>query len=338
MSDAPPKAMMNRPIANESSFHATANTDDSQPHSAPRRRLVRSLYSLQRSNYDFYTSAFLMSVLATLAVVTIYMYFSIEHMDERPLLRIRELLVPRYGYGVLLFCFCYLLVGANNYVLPSFLQVCLGYSWQTVGQYQSMALLISLITWLVMSRTVPKYPSPKKFLVLGFLALFVFAWHLSSLPPDADMRAHILPALALNGCFTMLVLATTAMQTFLDVGRDEVLFAHAQQVKNMAAQVASATGVTLATLFSQWRSTVHYTHLNTRIASGDPVFTESLARLSQFFGQTQDSSTATEMAMAYVGQELSRQSGLLAATDYFWLISWIAVAAAIVASCQRIFR
>jgi MFS family permease len=296
------------------------------------------LYSLQRSNYDFYTSAFLMSVLAVLAVATIYVYFSIEHMDERPLLRIRELLVPRYGYGVLLFCFCYLLVGANNYVLPSFLQIGLGYSWQTIGQYQSMALLTSLMTWLVMSQIVPKHPSPKKFLVLGFLALFVFAWHLSSLPPDADMPAHILPALAINGCFTMLVLATTAMQTFQDVGHDEVLFAHAQQVKNMAAQVASATGVTLATLFSQWRTTVHYTHLNTRIATGDPVFTESLAQLSQFFGQTQDASTAAKMAMAYIGQELSRQAGILAATEYFWLISWIAVVAAIVASYQRVFR
>ncbi|KDB08154.1 major facilitator superfamily MFS_1 [Burkholderia sp. lig30] len=296
------------------------------------------LYSLQRSYYEFYTSTFVLVAFALLAALSVYIYFSIELSDERPLLKIRELLAPRYSYGVLLFCFCYLLVGANNYILPSFMQTGLGFSWQTIGRYQSLALLASLVTWLVMSRIVPKYPAPKKFLVLGFLALATVGWQLSSLTPNADMRTHVLPALALNGCFTMLVLATTAMQTFQDVGSDEVLFSHAQQVKNMAAQVASAMGVALATVFSQWRSTVHYSQLNMRLQDADPVFTQALQHLSRFLAFTHEPATSSKIAMAYYAQETARQSNLMAYVEYFWLISWIGVLAIIVSSAQRVFR
>ncbi|EHD19983.1 MULTISPECIES: MFS transporter [Brenneria] len=296
------------------------------------------LYVLQRSYYDFYNDTGIMLVFATLAVFALYTYFHVEHNHQRPLLKIRELMTPRYVLGVGMFSFSYLILGSNNYILPFFLQSGLGYSWETIGKFQALGLTASLLTWLVMMRVLPKYPAPKKFFVLGFLSLAAFGWLLSSLTPVADMWLHILPALALNGCFVMLVLATTAMQTFRDVGHEDALFAHAQQVKNMLGQIAMAAGTSIATIFMQWRSTVQYGAINIRLTQDDPIFTQQLQQLSQFFSLSHEAGQASQMAIAQVAQQISQQASLMAGIEFFWVVIWVAVIAAVLSVLQKVFR
>jgi len=296
------------------------------------------LYMLQRSYYQFYDDTLITLVFLTLGAIALYTYFHIEHGHEQPLLRVRELLTPRYVLGVALFAFSYLLLGANNYVLPLYLQSGLGYTWETVGRTQSLGLIAALLTWLIMAKVLPRAPGPKKFLVLGFLALAGAAWTLSSLSPVVDISMHVLPALALNGSFVMLVLATTAMQTFGDFANEEALFTHAQQVKNMIAQVATAAGTALATIFLQWRSTVHYEAIHVRMTPGDPIYVEQLQRLTDYLSATHESGLAAKMALTQLAQFVSQQSALLAGIDYFWMVTWIAIAAMMTSLLQKVFR
>ncbi|HBR2605941.1 TPA: MFS transporter [Klebsiella pneumoniae] len=318
--------------------------EEERTRSSPARLLLLALgsffllYVLQRSYYDFYNDTGIMLVFAGLAAFALYSYFHVEHQHKRPLLKIRELMTPRYMLGVGIFSFSYLILGSNNYILPFFLQSGLGYSWETIGRFQALGLSASLLTWLVMMRVLPKYPSPKKFFVLGFFSLAGFGWLLSSLTPTADMWLHILPALALNGCFVMLVLATTAMQTFRDVGHEDTLFAHAQQVKNMLGQIAMAAGTSLATIFMQWRSTVQYGAMNVRLTHDDPFFVQQLQQFSQLFSLTHEAGQASQMAMAQIAQQISQQATLLAGIEYFWLVIWISIVAAILAVLQKVFR
>ncbi|MDH1705890.1 hypothetical protein N5E04_08245 [Acinetobacter johnsonii] len=247
-------------------------------------------------------------------------------------------MTPRYIAGVSLFSFSYLILGANNYVLPLFLQTGLGYSWESIGKLMSIGLLATLITWLLMLKILPHYPAPKKFFVAGFFSLATFGWLLSSITPSANIWLHILPALALNGCFIMLVLATTAMQTFRDVAHEDALFAHAQQVKNMLGQIAMAIGTSIATIFMQWRSTEHYGSLHIRFNNQDPIFTTQLEKLSQFFALSHESSQAVKMAMAIQSQLINQQASLMASIEYFWIVIWIALLALIVSLLQRYFQ
>lgn len=312
--------------------------------SSPARILLLALasffllYVLQRSYYDFYNDTSILLVFAALGAFAFYTYFHVELRHERPMLKVRQLMTPRYVAGVALFSFSYVILGANNYILPTFLQTGLGYSWETIGRFQSLGLLASLLTWLVMLRFLPKHPAPKKFFVLGFLALAGFGWQLSSLTPGANMWQHILPALALNGCFVMLVLATTAMQTFRDVGHEDALFAHAQQVKNMLGQVAMAIGTSMATVLMQWRTTAHYDALNIKMVDNNPIFTQQLQQLTQFFSTTYEPAQAARMAMAQLAQQIGQQSSVMAGIDYFWIAIWVASAAVLVSVFQRVFR
>lgn len=191
------------------------------------------LYALQRLYYDFYSNTVAVLLVLAGALAALALYLHAQHRHAEPLLRVREMWSPRFLAGLALFGFAYLVLGANNYVVPMLLQRALGFGWQTVGLVEALGLGAALLTWDVMSRLLPRYPSPGKFLVTGFLALAASGALLTQLNTGADLWRHVLPALALNSVFLLTVLPVSAMQTFRGVEHDESVFSHAQQLKNM---------------------------------------------------------------------------------------------------------
>jgi MFS family permease len=296
------------------------------------------LYVLQRSYYDFYNETFILAAFALLAALGIYIFFHAEHQKAEPLLNVRGLIQARYLQGVALFCFTYIVLGSNNYILPYFLQSALGYSWDTIGTFQAFGLAGALLTWLVMALVIPRYPGPKKFFVAGFGGLMGFGWLLSSITPEANMWSNILPALILNGCFVMLVLATAAMQTFRDVSHHDTLFTHAYQIKSMLGQIAMAMGTAVATLFLQWRTTAQYNNLNLFFLKDDPRYQQQLQLLTHALTPDVGASHAGQISTAVLAQTLHQQSTLVASTEYFWMIIGVAGVALLVSIGQRTFK
>jgi MFS family permease len=323
--------------------NALAPEDERTP-SSPANILLLSvssfflLYILQRSYYDFYNETFILIAFALLAALGVYTFFHTEHGKREPFLKVKDLMQHRYMLGVALFCFTYILLGSNNYILPYFLQTGLGYSWDTIGTFQAFGLAGALMTWGIMSVVIPKFPAPKKFFVAGFAALIGFGWLFSSLTPSANMWSNILPALVLNGCFVMLVLATAAMQTFRDVTHNDTLFAHAYQIKSMMGQIAMAMGTTIATLFLQWRTTTQYNNLNGHFSSVDPVYMEQTQHLIDALAPQVGESHAGQIAVSMLAQNLHQQSTLVASVEYFWAVIAVAGVALIVSMTQKAFK
>ena len=266
------------------------------------------------------------------------MYVRRQHRAARPLLRIRELGRRRYLTGIAFFSFAYIMLGANNYVVPMMMQRTLGYSWETVGHFQALGLAVAVLTWLVMSRLLPRSPAPRKFLVTGFLSLAIFGALLARINSAANLWSEILPALAFNSIFLLTVMPVTAMQTFREMEHDESLFANAQQLKNMLSQAGIALGITLATLGQQWRTAVHYSVLNAQINSGNPVFTATARQLQETLGATVGPVQAGRIAMAHVAQMLYQQSAMLANIDHFTIIAVLGALGVLVTLTQRVFR
>lgn len=136
---------------------------------------------------------------------------------------------------LVLFIVCYLVLGANNYMLP---------------------VVAALIVFWIMAQILPKYPSPKKFHVAGFLSLALCSALLSRLSGEADLWLHVMPAVAAYGAFIILVMATTAIQAFASLQQDQQAFANGQQLKNMLSQFGLAAGVAGAALGLPWRAGV----------------------------------------------------------------------------------
>lgn len=288
------------------------------------------LYGLQRAAFEFYDDA--IPLLLCLAISVIGAAFVIRHQyrHARPLLAIRSLMQPRYLAGLALFAFCYVILGANNTMLPVLLQRALGVPWLAVGEVQTLGLLSSLIAFAAMILVLKKSPSPRKFYVIGFAFLAYFAWQLSSLNASANLLRDVLPAIAAFGIFLILVLATTAIHTFTDLQRDTVGFNHGQMVKNMMSQFGIALGIAGSTVAMQWRVSEHFTFLSERFNNGDVAFVALRDQLSAVVGPQQ--------AMAQLGQLLTQQATLLAGLDYFSALMIAAALSAVVMMAQRIFR
>ncbi len=296
------------------------------------------LYALQRANYDFFDDKLWVGAGVLTALGALGAYFWYQRHDARPLLRVGDMLHRRYLFGLGMFFFAYLMLGANNYMVPMMLQRTLGFAWQTVGHVEALGLGFALLTWLAMSRLLPRHPSPRKYLMVGFVALAASGVLLTRIDSGANLWLHILPALAFNSIFLLTVLPVTAMQTFREMELDERLFSNAQQLKNMMGQAGIAVGITAATLGQQWRTTLHYSALSESLNPFNPVFAATLDSLQHALGAAAPFADSTRMAFARVAQMTAQQAGLLANIDHFSAIAALGLLGIAVTLWQKVFR
>jgi DHA2 family multidrug resistance protein len=295
------------------------------------------LYALQRASYDFYSDAAPLVLAIAAGAGGVAWFVHHQHGHERPLLVLRRLVQPRYLSGLALFTLCYVVLGANNYMLPVLMQRALGFPWQVIGKVQATGLVAALFAFLAMARVLPTHPGPKKFYIAGFGALAAYGLVLAGLNGEANLWTNVAPAIAGYGMFIILVMATTALQTFSGLQQDELAFVNGQQVKNMLSQFGIAFGVAAAALSLQWRSGVHYAVLNQRFTSGDPAFGQLLDQLTMALAPAAGAQ-AGQLALAQLGQLLTQQATLLASLDYFRFVVCFAVGGAILMTVQRVLK
>lgn len=296
-----------------------------------------SLYALQRATYDFYADA-LPLVLAILTGSAALLYFARhQYAHANPLLVLNRLFKPRYLAGLGLFTLCYVVLGANNTMLPVLMQRALGFPWEVIGEVQATGLMAALPAFWIMATILPKFPAPKKFYVAGFASLAGSGLLLARLNGEAGLWTHVAPAIAAYGVFIILVMATTAIQTFVDLQRDELAFTHGQQLKNMLSQFGLATGTAGAALALQWRTSEHVAVLARQFNSGGAAFNEAVEQLGGQFAASHGAQAA-QMAVATLAQQLNQQAAMLSALDYFGFLAVFAVAGGLIMALQRVLR
>ena len=292
------------------------------------------LYRLQRATYDFFADP--APLLAGVAFAIAALLYFVHHQSghTRPLLVLSRLAQARYLSGLALFTLCYMVLGANNYMLSALMQRALGYPWEVIGQVQSTGLMMALPAFWLMAMVLKRDPSPKKFYVVGFGALALFGVLLARLNSDAALWTDVMPAIAAYGVFIILVMATTALQAFSALQQDAQAFAHGQQLKNMLSQFGVAFGVASAALNLQWRSSEHIGVLNRHFDGSDAIFSHSVAQLAEQIGSAQ----GAQLALGQLVQQLNQQATLLASQDYFRFIIGFAVVGALVMALQRVLK
>lgn len=296
-----------------------------------------SLYALQRASYDYYAEATPL-LLAVLAGGAALLYFARhQYLHASPLLVFKRLFKPRYLSGLGLFTLCYLVLGANNTMLPVLMQRALGFPWEVIGQVQATGLLAALPAFWIMASILPRFPSPKKFYLAGFASLAISGLLLARLNGEAGLWTHVAPAIAAYGIFIILVMATTAIQTFVDLQRDELAFAHGQQLKNMLSQFGLAAGAAGAALTLQWRSSEHMAVLARQFDSSGTAFQAAAEQLAGQFTASHGAQAA-QMAVATLAQQLNQQAALLSAVDYFGFLAVFAVGCGLLMALQRVLR
>lgn len=283
------------------------------------------LHALQRVGFESFDhlATHLAGVASGAAILGLFVAFDSRRVA--PLINLRPLVQGRYLFGLGIFLVCYLVLGANNLMLPMLLQRALGLPLEVVGRYLGIGALAGVASWIVLSRLLPRYSAPARYYLAAFAALAACGWQLSHLSESANPFVSALPALMCNSAFIILALATTAMQTFQTIQQDEAVFSRANQVKNILAQFGVAAGMALATLCMQWRSSVRFTRLSESLFASGSAVLETLDRLTHHFAATADPAAASRMALAQLAQIAAQEATFMALLDYFFLVSVLAL-------------
>lgn len=277
-------------------------------------------YVFRRSNYHFYSHALMLLVMAAVALICLGVFVRHLHQhNQRALMQVRPVLHNRlFLISTLFSCAFFIMSAANNYILPMLLQKGFNFAWSPIGVYMSIGLSMSLLAWIVFSKTVVKSPTLKKYLIPGGLCVAFYGWSLSGLTPQASLSVHILPALMANGLFLIFVMSPITALGFRSLQQDEVLFSHAMQLRNMIAQLALSLGVTLGTVWMQWRTTFHFSVLGASYEPSRLAFSEAMASLSGVLSRNLSDGSASLAALSQLQQMLLQQATIMAAMDYFY--------------------
>lgn len=296
-----------------------------------------SMTALQRASYDLFADIVPLLLAIAAGIGALLLFVRQQVRQDRPLLLIERLAQPRYLSGLALFTCCYVVLGANGYMLPMLMQRVLGFPWEAIGSVQAAGLIVTLPVFWLIALIIPKRPAPKKFYLVGFGALALCGWLLTRVALESNLWTDLLLPIAAFGIFIILVMSTTALHTFSDLQGDNMAFNHGQQLKNMLSQFGVALGVSGAVLGTQWRTSIHFAALTTRFNGGDTAFIEAANVLGERWSASQGAQ-AGQLSLATLAQQLSQQAALLAAIDYFSLLAAGALLMCIVLGVQRVLK
>jgi len=296
-----------------------------------------SLYALLRASYDFYSNGLPLLLSVLMGGGALFYFWRHQYHHDRPLLVMKRLMIPRYLAGMGAFTLGYMVLGANNYMLPVLMQGGLGFPWEVVGKVQSAGLIVALPTFAIMATVLKRNQSAKKFYVTGFGFLTLSGLLLARLNGEADLWKDVWPGIALFGAFITPVMVTTALHSFMDLMGDEVAFSNGQQIKNMLSQFGVAMGVAGATLGLQWRNSEHLSVLVERFNPDGAIFRSVAGQLDTQFAASHGAQAA-QVAVATLAQQVNQQVILLSSFDYFTFLAAFGLAGAALMVVQRVLK
>jgi DHA2 family multidrug resistance protein len=272
------------------------------------------LFVLERARFDLFDHE--LSLLTATVVAIGFLLVYLRHEWRRParLITYEDFSSNRYWLGLCLYFFGYVVVSANNYILPLFLVQGLGFAVQSTGWALGLSGLISVLVVPLQMWVMMKKPFLKPHVLTGLLSLGCFGWLASRFSQDVTLVNVGAVLMLLNGVFMSMILGAAAAGTFR--GIQDKVFTHAYQVKNSMREIANAIGVSLATILVQMRSTLHFNRLAESTGSVFPLYGNAGAEadpwnLLQAPGQA---------VLQRLSLEMTRQSVLMACQDFFWLL------------------
>ncbi|MFI4926079.1 MAG: MFS transporter [Burkholderiales bacterium] len=283
------------------------------------------LHSAVRAAFDFFSSPDGLYAAVAFAVPALGVFVYATAHDAPRVLALRQIAQRRYLAGLAVFALAYVLIGADNTALVFVMRSALDMPLETVAADVGLGAVGGVVAWIVLSRLLPRYPRPWPYYAFAFMLLAFCATEIAQLSEAADFQRVLVPALLCHGAFMVAVLSTTAMQTFQSLqAKEEALFSHANQVKNMVAQLGLAAGTAFCALLLQWRSTFHYAVFSEHVALWSPATNDWLDRMAAHIASTAGPANASRMALAQLASLVQHEALFAAATDYFQLLAWAA--------------
>nr|WP_316639336.1 DHA2 family efflux MFS transporter permease subunit [uncultured Roseateles sp.] len=245
-------------------------------------------------------------ILGVVALVGFAVFVVWELTDEHPVVDLRLFGRRNFLFGVITLSIAYGLFFGNVVLLPLWLQQYMGYTATTAG----MALAPVGILAILMSPIVGKNVSRMDPRLMGSMAFIGFAlvlWMRSNFTTQTDFASIMVPTILQGAAMALFFIPLT---TIALSGLTPDRMPAAAGLSNFVRITAGAMGTSIATTLWESRAALHHAHLTERLALGDPVTTDMLAKLGA-------AGLSPEQGLLQVNRLIDQQAFTRAADDIF---------------------
>ena len=270
---------------------------------------------------DWFGSDFI-RLAAALAVTGFVVFVWRELRASDPMVDLRLFRVRNFAIGTVLIFLTSLLIYGIGLLTPQFLQLLMGYPALKAGVATAPLGIGAAISMVIVGRLVSKM-DPRAIMVFGFVAFAFASYQMSrinlEITPWTVLMPQILAGSAMGFLFVPVNIAGTA-----PLRRDQI--GSATGMLNLMRNVGGSVGIaTVSTLLAR-KSQVHQTMLAQHLTPCDPLFSNYLAGIKQYFSiQLTSFRDGSAPAFGALYRMLQQQAALLAFNDVFRALAGIAL-------------
>jgi DHA2 family multidrug resistance protein len=206
--------------------------------------------------------------------------------------------------------------------MPALVQSSFGYTATLAG----LMLLpggLAMAFLMPISGQITKYVQPKFVIAGALLILSLALWHTTNLAPEANFRYFALSRVLQMAAMPFLFIPITAA-SYVGIPSDKT--EQAASLINIARNTGGSMGISLYTTLLAQHEQLHQSRLVESIYPSSMEYQNTLSQLTEYFLQRGSSHLdAQQQAIAFIGQEVSRQAILLSYIDVFATLGTLAI-------------
>jgi DHA2 family multidrug resistance protein len=283
---------------------------------------------LEEGNKDDWLGSPFIVRLAAIAAISLSLFLWVELTAERPLLNLRLLLRPNFGFGMLANFLLGIALYGSVFILPVYLSSIQGYNAEQIGEVLAWTGLPQLVLIPLVPRLMKRFDA--RLIIAAGFALFA-ASNFMNVAMTTDYAAdqllwpNVVRAIGQALCFAPLSAVATAGIEAANAGSASALF---NMMRNLGGAVGIAGLQTFLTKREQFHSNV-LTQSVSLFAEATRARIEALTRYFLAHGAS-DSAAATHQAIVAIGSRVRQQAFIQAFGDTFYLLGAVLILALIV--------
>ena len=259
---------------------------------------------------------------AAISFVSMLVLFPWEYTRKDPLFDVRLIFQRRFGTCVLAMLGIGAILYATTQVLPALVQANFGYTATLAG-------LMLLPGGLTMAFLMPaagqitQYIQAKFVIAAALLVLSLALWHMTNLAPEANFQyfawSRVFQMAAMPFLFTPIMAAAY-------IGLPPQKSDQAASLLNVARNTGGSIGISVyATLLAQHEQ-FHQSRLVESTYPSSIEYQNTLSQVTAYFVHRGSTSVeAHQQAIAFIGQQVSKQAALLSYIDVFATFGTVAI-------------
>jgi DHA2 family multidrug resistance protein len=269
---------------------------------------------------DWFSSTFIL-IFTAISAIAFVLFVPWELTRRDPIVDVRLVLTRQFGTAFAVMLAVGAILFGSTQILPQMMQQAYGYTAYLSG----LALMpggMAMLVMMPLAGQVANHVRAKYLIAGGMFIIFLAMWHMTGLDGHVTFgwlaSARIYQMVGLPFLFIPINTAAYA-------GLPPQKTNQASALINVSRNLGGSFGISLANTELARRTQFHHARLAEQIYPASRAYHHTSQQVAHYFAVHGVSAyNAREMALAWIGQTVEKQSTLLAYIDVFWIAGMFA--------------